>query len=285
MWPCIALSAVSLVLPSVPQPPAIVQPAVARAAVGTSTSTYIAAAAAAFPDGKPKVDIPKVDTSGLQKAISENAPVIQQKLQTEVAPALQKGLEQVVAATNEELKLAAPVVEKTAKDLAPVAQEALDVVGPVVVQGAQAAGAGLFRFATSAAVTIGKGALELGTQAAQVAATEAGSALDKALSENVDENTKSTIKTGGNELVKAAAPVVDEGIRQASPYVEKALGQASRVGAKVLKDTLASVSKELDAFTDDAPAPAKAAPPVESVNDAIAAAEAERAALLAKMGQ
>lgn len=72
-----------------------------------------------------------------------------------------------------------------------------------------------------------------------------------------------------------------EGVRQATPAVESALKEGTKLGALALKKAIAAIDKEIDAIAVESPAPAAAG---GSSTD-LASLEAERAALMAKLGQ
>jgi hypothetical protein len=243
-------------------PPPPVNIVTVRAAVGVPTPSLLAAEKLVFPEE-------------IKKSFEQNAPIVAEKLQKEVAPAVESGLKAALVEAQKDYKDAEPLLKQTAEDLAPIAAQAFEVVKPVVIKGVTVAGGQLWEFTKFA----GKVALDT----ASVAAGEAGAALSKAVDEKVTEvapDAKSTLNEGG-KIVQAALPVLEEGVRVASPYVDSAVKAASKAGADALRSQLTKINTDLDTYAAPAAVPVASSEP--SMADKLAAAEAERLALLQQL--
>lgn len=248
----------------------------ARAAVVLpGTTNFLADASSA--DVADKKAAASQAAANFQKAINDNAPIVAEKLKTEVAPALASFSKSALV----EAEKAAPVIQQTATELAPVAQQAAEVLKPVLIKGATTAGTALFEFSKTAGTALAKGAVEAGTVIVNEASTQINAQVAPKLSTVVDENTKKTIEDGGKVFYATAAPLVDEGVKQATPLLESAFKSASKYGGAALRKGLANAESALDAYlaAEDAPAASAAS----SSTSSLANAQAERDALMAKI--
>lgn len=263
----LALSVVqaALLVPPTPVP----APAIYRAvSISPATSTFIAEKKALFPED-------------FQKTINDNLPIIEGKIKNEVAPEVEKLSKKALEGAQVAAKEAEPVIRQAAADLAPIAQEAADVLAPIVLKGLQVAGRELWELTKTVAVGTGEVALQLGTQAAGAAGAAVSDAVGTQYG-TVDATTRKSVEDTGKGFVAAATPVVEEGLKAATPIAKEALTTASKLGASALKQGLAKLDATLTEYAASTPAPAVASDPMA---DKLAAAEAERVALLKALGQ
>ena len=251
----LASAAYGLVIPTVPQPPAIVQ---ARAAIPQTSSLL-----ADLPGG---LVFPGDVTSGLESSLKDAGSVFG-KTVGDAAPVLQKTVNDAAPIIEKTLKeKVAPAVSKTAEDLAPIAQDTLNEVAPQLIKFGKAAAGEIWDVillpaaqiaadaAGEAAQSASTAAAEAGTAAlgqAEVALGSAGSELDKASSQALDPEQKRVLTEGATAVSAVAVPILSEVIRILTPLLEQAFEAGKVLATNLFSQLIGILVQQLDTVLAD----------------------------------
>lgn len=186
----------------------------------------------------------------VEDKIKEEAPIIQSKLEKEVLPALKLKLEtEVLPAAEKSFEELKPVVAQKAAELAPVVKAKVDEATPIVVGKAN-------EVYSTVLLPNAKSAADQATAAINAKLQPAVDGATKSIDTKLSAEQKKQLEVAGATVSKvaadtatAAAPVIENAIKEATPVVEKAAAdvwsKASAAGAKLLREKLAELDVEL----------------------------------------
>ena len=227
----------------------------------------------------------------MERSFQQAGPSVQRSLK-EAGPALEKSIKEGVApALEKSLKEAGPALEKSIKEgVAPALAKVKASTDRTPIPEPKQMAEGLWSKAKPAVSSVADSAAASARQVVETGVAQTGSAFNQAVVAPIAsqyetlrpeerqalEASRAALERGGRQLtqlINAAAPVVDEGMRRVTPVVDRAVKATQRMSAQRLRAELSKAVADIDAFLLESD-PSYVPPPVPSATPRPRIAEA-----------